>query len=209
MVDFLFLGSKITVDSYCSREIRRQLLLGRKAMTNLECAEKQRHYFADKGPYSKGYGLPSGHVWLWKLDSKESRMQNNWCLQTVVREKTPESRLDSKEIKPVHSKGYQPWILIGMTDAEAEAPVFWSPDANSQLITDAKDMSLERLWEMVAKEWMKGGLACCNPWGCKESDTAGRLNSNSDIAGAQYYMLQVYNIVIHNLSKLFSIILHL
>ena len=64
VVDFLFLGSKITVDSYCSREIRRQVLLGRKVMTNLECVEKQRHYFADKGPYSKGYGLPSGHVWL-------------------------------------------------------------------------------------------------------------------------------------------------
>ena len=61
--DFLFLG-KISEAGDCSHEIRRQLLLGRKAMTNLECAEKQRHYFADKGPYSKGYGLPSGHVWL-------------------------------------------------------------------------------------------------------------------------------------------------
>ena len=64
MTDFLFLSSKITEDGDRSHEIRRQLLLGRKAMTNLECAEKQRHYFADKGPYSKGYGLPSGHVWL-------------------------------------------------------------------------------------------------------------------------------------------------
>ena len=79
VVDFLFLGSKITVDSYCSREIRRQVLLGRKVMTNLECVEKQRHFSASKDLYSHGYGLPSGHVWLWKLDSKESRTQNNWC----------------------------------------------------------------------------------------------------------------------------------
>ena len=201
MVDFLFLGSKITVDSYCSREIRRQLLLGRKAMTNLECAEKQRHYFADKGPYSKGYGLPSGHVWLWKLDSKESRMQNNWCLQTVVREKTPESRLDSKEIKPVHSKGYQPWILIGMTDAEAEAPVFWSSDVNSQLIGKVPDPGKDwgqkekRALEGKMAGWHhqcngyelgqtsgdgkgQGGLECCSLWGCKELDTTGRMNNN-------------------------------
>ena len=77
VVDLLFLGSKITVDSYHSHEIRRQLLLGRKAMTNLECVEKQRHYFADKGPYSKGYGLPSGHLQLGELDHKEGRAPKN------------------------------------------------------------------------------------------------------------------------------------
>ena len=62
VTDFLFLGSKITADGDCSHEIRRQLLLGRKAMTNLDCVEKQRHYSANKGLYSQGYGLPSGHV---------------------------------------------------------------------------------------------------------------------------------------------------
>ena len=64
VTDFLFLGSKITADGDCSHEIRRQLLLGRKVMTNLDSVEKQRHYSADKGPYSQGYGLPSGHVWM-------------------------------------------------------------------------------------------------------------------------------------------------
>ena len=59
VTDFLFLGSKITVDGDCNQEIRRHLLLGRKAMTNLE---KERHYLADKGLYSQGYGLPSGHM---------------------------------------------------------------------------------------------------------------------------------------------------
>ena len=64
VTDFLFLGSKMTADGDCSHEIRRQLLLGRKVMTNLDSVEKQRHYSADKGPYSQGYGLPSGHLRL-------------------------------------------------------------------------------------------------------------------------------------------------
>ena len=64
MTDFLFLDSKITVDCDCSHEIRRRLLLGRKAMTNLDSVLKSRDITANKSPYSQGYGLPSGHVWL-------------------------------------------------------------------------------------------------------------------------------------------------
>ena len=63
VTDFLFLGSKITADDACSHKIRRRLLLGRKAMTNLDCVEKKRYWSANKGPYSQGYGVPSGHVW--------------------------------------------------------------------------------------------------------------------------------------------------
>ena len=122
VTDFLFLDSKITADGDCSHEITRRLLLGRKAMTNLDSIEKQRHYSANKGLYSKGCGLPSGHVQWWELDSKESRMPKNWCLQTLELEKTPESPLDSKEIKPVSLNGDQPWTFTGR--AEAEAPVF-------------------------------------------------------------------------------------
>ena len=63
VTDFIFLGSKITADSNCSHEIKRHLLLGRKAMTNLgSVIKKQRHYFADKGPYSQRYGFSSSHV---------------------------------------------------------------------------------------------------------------------------------------------------
>ena len=98
-----------------------------------QCVEKQRHYSANNGPYSQSYGLPRGHTWLWQLDHKESKVLKNWCLQTVVLEKTPESTLDSKEIKSVNLKGNQPWILIGRTNAEAETSVFWSSDANSWL----------------------------------------------------------------------------
>ena len=78
VTNFLFLGSKIIADSDCSHEIRRWLLLGRKVMINLD-----RVTPPDKGPYSQGYGLPSGHILLWNLNHKESRMPKNWCLRTV------------------------------------------------------------------------------------------------------------------------------
>ena len=97
----------------------------RKAMTHLYSVLKSRHYSANKGPYSQDYGPPSGHVWLWELNCKEGRTPKNWCLWIVVLEKIPESPLDSMESKPVNLKGNQPWILVGRTDAEAEAPVFW------------------------------------------------------------------------------------
>ena len=64
VADFIFLGSKITSDGDCSHEIKRRLLLGRKVMTNLDNIEKQRHYFANKGPSSQGYGFSCGHVWM-------------------------------------------------------------------------------------------------------------------------------------------------
>ena len=101
VTDCLFLGSKITADGDSSHEIRRQLLLGRKAITNLDSVKKQRHYFANKGPYSQGYGLSSSHVRMWELDNK-GKAQKNWCFWTVVLEKTLESPLESKEIKPVN-----------------------------------------------------------------------------------------------------------
>ena len=72
-----------------------------------QCVEKQRHYSVNKGPYSQGYGLPSGHIQLWELDCKEGSMSENWCLWIVVPGKTPENPLDSKEIKPVNPTGNQ------------------------------------------------------------------------------------------------------
>ena len=69
--------------------------------------KKQRHYFANKGLSSQGYGFSSGHVWMWELDCEQSWTPKNWCFGTVVLEKTPESPLDCKEVQPVHSKGDQ------------------------------------------------------------------------------------------------------
>ena len=72
VTDLIFLGSKITVDDDCSHEIKRRLLLGRKAMTNLDSILKSRDYFAQKGPSSQGYGFSSSHVWMWELDYRKS-----------------------------------------------------------------------------------------------------------------------------------------
>ena len=101
---FLFLGFKITADSDCSHEIQRCLLLGRKAMANLDSRfKKQRHHFADKGPYNQSYGFSSSRVWMWELGHKEGWVPKNWCFQIVVLEKTLESPSDFKEIKPIQS----------------------------------------------------------------------------------------------------------
>ena len=141
---------------------------------------------------------------MWKLNHKEGWVPKNWYLWTVVLEKTLESPLDFKEIKPVNSKENQPWIFIGRTDAEAEVPILWPPDAKIQLI--GKDPDSEKDWrqeenrvtEDKVVEWhhwlnghefeqalgdgeRQGGLACCSPWGRKESDTTERLNNNKMI----------------------------
>ena len=123
---------------------------------------------------SQSYGFSSSHVWMWELDYKESWVPKNWCFWTVVLEKTLESPLDSKETQPVSPKGNQSWIFIERTDAEAETPVLWPPDAKNQLlgkypdpgkdwrqeekgttedemvygITDSMDMSLSKLLEL-------------------------------------------------------------
>ena len=96
--------------------------------------EKWRHYFANKGLSSQGYGFSCGHVWMWELDYRESWVMKNWCFWTVVLEKTLESPLDCKEIQPVHPKGDQSWVFIGRTDVEAETPILCPPDGKSWLI---------------------------------------------------------------------------
>ena len=104
--------------------------------------KKQRHYFVNKGPCSQGYGFSRGHVWMWELDHKESWAPTNWCFWTVVLERTLESPLDSKEIKPVNPKENQPRIFIGRTDAEAS--ILWPSDVKSQLI--GKDPDAGKDW---------------------------------------------------------------
>ena len=94
--------------------------------------KKQRHHFANQGPSSQSYGFSSSHVWMWELDHKESSAQKNWCFWTVLL--NSESPLDCKEIKPVHPNWNQSWIFIGRTDAEAETPILWPPDAKNWLI---------------------------------------------------------------------------
>ena len=189
--DFIFLGSKITADGDFTHEIKRDLLLGRKVMTNIQHIENQRHYFVNQGLSNQGYSFSSGHVWMWELDYKESWVQNNWWFWTVVLVKTLESPLDCKEIQPVHPKGDQSWVFIGGFDVEAETSILWPPDVKSWLIWEDPDAGKDWRQEekgMIEDEmfgwhhqlnghgfgWTlgvgdgQGGLACCSSWGCKE-----------------------------------------
>ena len=192
VTDFIFLASKITADGDCSHEIKRHLFLRIKVMTNLD-------YFTNKGPSSQSYGFSSSHVWMWELDYNESWAQKNWCFWTVVLEKTLESPLDYKEFQPVHPKGNQSWIFIGRTDAEAETPILWPPDAKNWLIGKDPDAGKDWRWEEkgITEDEMvvwhhqldehefeqalgvgdgQGSLVCCSPWSRKESDTTEQLN---------------------------------
>ena len=158
----------------------------------------QRHYFANKGPSSQGYGFSSGHVWMWELDCEESWAPKNWSFCTVVLEKTLESPLNCKEIQPVHSEGDQPWDFFGRNDAKAETLILWPPHKKSWLI--GKDWCWEGLgaegegddrgwdgwmasltrwtwvWENSGVDDGQGGLACCDSRGRKESGTTEWLN---------------------------------
>ena len=188
VTDFIFLGSKITVDSDYSHEIKRHLIIGRKTMTNLSrVLKKQRHHFADKGLYSQSYGFSISHVQMWELYHKMAeggRIEavQPWCWRL-------ESPLHGKEIKPVNHKGNQLWIFIWRTDAEA--PNLWTPDEKNWLIGKYPDAG--KVWRLVQKgmtedkmvgwyHWLdghefeqaleigdgQGSLVCCSPWGHKE-----------------------------------------
>ena len=163
--------------------------------------KKQSHHFADKAPYSQIYGFSTGHVQMWELDHKEGWVPKYWCSQIVALEKTLESPLYCKEIKPVHPKGNQPWIFIGRTDAEAETPIFWPPGVKNWLI--GKDPDAGKDWRQEEKGttdqmvgwhyWLnghefeqslgdsegQGKLVCCSPWDLKESDMTQWLNNNN------------------------------
>ena len=189
VTDFIFLGSRITADSDCSYEIKRCLLLERKTMTNLGSTLKSRDI-----TLPSSHGLSSSHVWMWKLDLKEVWVPKNWCFQTLLLEKTLESPSDFREIKPVNARGNQLCIFIERTDAEAEAPVLWPPDAKGQFfgkdsdtgndwgqedmgeqrirwldcITDSIDMDLSKLQEIVEdkRAWraVVHGVATSRTW---------------------------------------------
>ena len=127
VTDFILGGSKITADGDCSHKIKRHLLLGRKAMANLDSILKSRDItLPTKVHLVKAMVFP---VVVYRC---ENWALKNWCCWTVVLKETLESPLGRKEIQPVHPKGNQSWIFFGRTDAEA--PILWPPDAKNWLI---------------------------------------------------------------------------
>ena len=133
-----FLGSKITADGDCSHEIKRCLLLGRKAMTNLDSILQRGITLLTNVCLFKAMAFSSSHVWMSELDYKESWVLKNWCFLNVVLEKTLESPLVCKEIQSVHPKGDQSWVFIRRL-----------PDAKSWLI--GKDPDAGKDWRQVEK----------------------------------------------------------
>ena len=195
----------ITADGDCSHTIKRRLLLGREAMTNLDNILKSRDItLPTKVHIVKAMAFP---VAMWELDYKESWVPKNWCFWTVVLEKTLESPLDCKEIKPVNPKENQSWIFIGKTDAEAKAPILRPPDVKSQLFRRDSDAGED--WRQEEKgmtedeivgwhHWLnghgqipgdgegQGSPTCWNSWAHKESDTVEQLNTNNRVIGESY-----------------------
>ena len=148
--DFIFLGSKITADGDWSHEIKRCLLLGRKVMTNLDSILKSRNIpLPTKVHLVKAIFFP---VIMYGCERWITKKSKNWCFRIVLLEKTPESPLYCKEIKPVNPKGNQPWIFTGRTDAEAEAPILWPPDVMSQRIGKDPDAGEDQRQEKGTRE---------------------------------------------------------
>ena len=148
VTDFIFGGSKITADGDCSHEIKRCLLLGRKAMINLDSILKSRDItLPTKVHVVKAMVFPVIRYRHKSWTIKKGWVPTNWCSWTVLLEKTLESLLYCKEIQPVHPKGNQSWIFIGRTDAEAETPILWPPNAKNRLIGKDPDAGKDWRWE--------------------------------------------------------------
>ena len=168
-------------------------------MTNIDRILKSRDItLPTKVHLVKAMVFSSSHVWMWKLDYKESWALKNWCFWTVVLEKTLESPLNCKEIQPISPKRNQSWIFIGRTDAEAETPILWPPDAKNCLIWKDPDAGKDWRQEKGMTEdeivgwhhWLDGhefeqalgggdgqwSLVCCIPWGRKEWNMTEGLN---------------------------------
>ena len=165
--------------------------------------KKQRYYFANKGPSSQSYGFSSSHVWMWELDYNESWVPWNWSFWIVVLEKTLESPLGFKEIKPVNPKWNQSWIFTGRTDAEAEVKLQYFGHLMQRTDSFEKTLMLGMIEGRRRRGWQRmrwldgitdsmdteqapgdgegqGTLVCCSPWGRKESDMTERLNNNTN-----------------------------
>ena len=160
-----FRAPKLLQMVIAARKLKDAYSLEEKLWPTHTAYKKQRHYLANKGPSTQGCGFSRSHVWMWELDCEESWVPNNWCFWTVVLEKTLESPLDCKEIKPVNPKGNQPWIFIVRTDVEDETPILWSPDVKNWLIGKDPDAGkdLKAGGEGDVRGW-DGWMASSTQW---------------------------------------------
>ena len=205
VTDFSSGDSKITADGDCSHEIKRSLLPGRKAMTNLDSILKSRDITLPTKVYLvKAMVFPVVMYGYESWTAKKVERQRICCFWTVVLEKTPDSPLDSKDIKPDKPKGNQSWIFIGRIDDEAEGPILWPPDVKNWLI--GKDPDAGEDWTQEEKGMTEdemvgwhhglnghefdqapgvgdgqGSLACCSPWGHKELNMTEWLNWSPEL----------------------------
>ena len=160
--DFIFRGSKITADGDCSHEIKRRLLLGRKAMTNLDSILKSRDItLPTKVQLVKAMFFPVVIYGRESWTKKKAECQRIdafelWCWRRL------ESPLDWKEIKPVNPKGNQSWIFIGRTDAEAETPVLWPPDVKNWLTGIDPDVGKD--WRQEEKGMTEDEMVGWHHW---------------------------------------------
>ena len=159
---FIFWGSKITADGDYSHEIKRRLLLGRKAMTKLDSILKNRDITLPIKVHLVKAMVFSVVMFGCELDYKENWALKNWCFWTVVLEKTLDIHLDCKEIQPVHPIGNKSWIFIGMTDTEDETSALWPPDAKNWLIW--KDPEAEKDWRQKEKQTAEDEMVGWHHW---------------------------------------------
>ena len=186
VTDFIFLGSRITADGDCSHEIKRCLLLVRKTMTNLDSILKSRNIaLPTKVHLVKALVFPV--VMLWELVHIESWALKNWCFWTVVLEKTPESPLDSKEIKPVNWKDWSRSFNTLATWYEElthwKRPWYWERlkaggegDNRGWDGWMASRTQWTWVWASSGSWWWIGKPSCYSPWSCKELGTTEQLN---------------------------------
>ena len=145
----------------------------------------------------QSYGFSSSQVWMWELNHKEGWGLKNWCFWTMVLEKTLESPLDSKEIKPVNNKGNQSWIFTGRTDVEAEAPILWPPDVKSQLI--GKDPDAGKDWGQYEKKATEDEMVGWHPWhnGHEFEQTPGDSEGQGSLGCCSYGLQRVGHILMN------------
>ena len=209
VTDFIFLGYRITEDADCSHEIKRFLLLGRKAMTNFDILLKSRYYFPDKGPSSQTYGFSSSQVWKWELDHKVGWVLMNWCFQLccwrrLLRVPWTTKRSNQyilKEINPEYSlEG-----LLLKQKLQYFVHLMQRPNHLEKTVRlgkiEAGGEGDDRGWDGWMHHWLsghefeqapgdgggQGSLMHCSSWGCKELDITEWLNNRGVFSNMIYW----------------------